>query len=189
MARDDVGNAVWLGGGPVSEKYLVRLGDDDTTLELERADGVTRVRREGGAWKTVELERIGDSGLYLLMADNRPTELYLERRRGGAIVTLGRHAFNYDVGRWRPSSGVKTKATGAAGQVRITAPMTGSIVEVRCSPGQAVAEGDVLLVIESMKMNNELRAPADGVVEAVPVVAAQRVKAGDLLVAMQRAQT
>jgi biotin carboxyl carrier protein len=42
-----------------------------------------------------------------------------------------------------------------------------------------------VLVIESMKMNNELRAPADGVVEAVPVVAGQRVNAGELLVAVQ----
>lgn len=168
------------------EKFLLRLGDADTTLELEREDGTTRVRRENGEWKTVELERVGDSGLYLLMVDDRPVELYLERRRGGAIVTIGRHAFNYDVGRWRPISAARNKAAGTAGHVRITAPMTGSIVEVRCSPGQPVAEGDVLLVIESMKMNNELRAPAAGVVVAVPVVAAQRVKAGDLLVAVQR---
>ncbi|MGH2632089.1 MAG: acetyl-CoA carboxylase biotin carboxyl carrier protein subunit [Tepidiformaceae bacterium] len=173
----------------MTEKYLLRLGDDDATLELEREDGVTRVRREGGQWRTVELERVGDSGLYLLMVDDRPMELYLERRRGGAIVTIGRHAFNYDVGRWRPVSATRSKAAGAVGLVRITAPMTGSIVEVRCSPGETVAEGDVLLVIESMKMNNELRAPVEAVVEAVPVVAAQRVKAGDLLVALKRAQT
>jgi len=91
----------------VSEKYLLRLGDeDDTTLEFEREDGTARVRREGGEWKNVELERIGDSGLYLLMVDDRPTELYLERRRGGAIVTLGRHAFNYDMARHRRASGI-----------------------------------------------------------------------------------
>ena len=174
----------------MSEKYLLRLGDeDDTTLEFEREDGTARVRREGGEWKNVELERIGDSGLYLLMVDDRPTELYLERRRGGAIVTLGRHAFNYDVGPWRPTSGVRSKAADAGGQVRITAPMTGSIVEVRCTAGDAVAEGDVLLVIESMKMNNELRSPVAGVVDAAPVVPAQRVKAGDLLVAIRRTQT
>ena len=174
----------------MSEKYLLRLGDeDDTTLEFEREDGTARVRREGGEWKKVELERIGDSGLYLLMVDDRPTELYLERRRGGAIVTLGRHAFNYDVGPWRPTSGIRSKAADAGGQVRITAPMTGSIVEVRCTAGDAVAEGDVLLVIESMKMNNELRSPVAGVVDAAPVVPAQRVKAGDLLVAIRRIQT
>ncbi|MBK7724327.1 MAG: acetyl-CoA carboxylase biotin carboxyl carrier protein subunit [Dehalococcoidia bacterium] len=62
--------------------------------------------------------------------------------------------------------------------------MTGSIVEVRCAPGQAVQAGDVLLVIESMKMNNEIRSPAAGTVEQVPVKPAQRVNAGDLLVAL-----
>jgi biotin carboxyl carrier protein len=62
--------------------------------------------------------------------------------------------------------------------------MTGSIVEVRCDAGQEVNSGDVLLVIESMKMNNELRSPAAGTVEAVPVVAGQRVQAGELLVAL-----
>jgi len=62
--------------------------------------------------------------------------------------------------------------------------MTGSIIEVRCRPGDQVAQGDVLLVIESMKMNNELRSPAAGVVEQVAVANGQRVKAGDLLVAL-----
>jgi len=62
--------------------------------------------------------------------------------------------------------------------------MTGSIVEVRCSAGQDVRAGDVLLVIESMKMNNELRSPAAGTVEQVPIVAGQRVQAGELLVAL-----
>jgi propionyl-CoA carboxylase alpha chain len=63
--------------------------------------------------------------------------------------------------------------------------MTGSVVEVRCAVGDRVDAGQVVLVIESMKMNNELRSPADGVVEAVPVVAGQRVTAGELLLAVQ----
>jgi biotin carboxyl carrier protein len=172
----------------MAEKYLVRLGDEDTALELERRDGATLVRREGQEhWQTVELEKIGDSGLYLLMVDNHPVELYMERRRGGAIVTIGRHAFDYDVGRWRPNASPRAKESGASGLTRLTAPMTGSIVEVRCERGATVVSGEVLLVIESMKMNNELRSPADGTVESVPVSAGQRVKAGDLLVALQRA--
>jgi biotin carboxyl carrier protein len=69
--------------------------------------------------------------------------------------------------------------------VRVIAPMTGSIVEVRCDAGQAVARGDVLLVIESMKMNNELRSPAAGVVDQVPIVPGQKVSANDLLVAIR----
>lgn len=170
----------------MAEKYLVRLDDEDSTIELDRTGDETRVRREGEAWRSVHFDRVGDSGLYVLMVDNRPIELYLERRRGGAVVTIGRHTFNCAVGPWRPSHTSAGKAAAPAGFMRITAPMTGSIVEVRCVPGQAVSAGDVLLVIESMKMNNELRAPASGIVETVPVAAAQRVRAGDLLVAIHR---
>ena len=171
----------------MAEKYLVRLDDDESTLELERDGEQLRVRRQGSSeWRRVELDRVGDSGLYLLMVDDRPIEIYLERRRGGAIATIGRNAFNYDVSRWRPNAGPRTKTAAASGVARITAPMTGSIVEVRCEPGAAVSEGEVVLVIESMKMNNELRSPADGVVENVPVKPGQRVKAGELLVALRR---
>jgi len=171
----------------MAEKYLIRDGGDDVSLEILHADGRTFVRREGTeAWRDVQLERIGESGLYLLMVDSRPTELYLERRRGGAIVTIGRHIFDYDVSPWRPASMRSARAAaGASGHMRVTAPMTGSIIEVRCVPGDAVQKGQVLVVIESMKMNNELRALAAGRVESVPVEPGQRVNAGDLLVALE----
>jgi biotin carboxyl carrier protein len=171
----------------MAEKYLIRDGGDEVSLELKHADGRTFVRREGAdTWRDVQLERIGESGLYLLMVDSQPTELYLERRRGGAIVTIGRHIFDYDVAPWRPASTRTPRATaGASGTIGVTAPMTGSIIEVRCLPGDVVQKGQVLVVIESMKMNNELRAPASGKVESVPVEPGQRVNAGDLLVALE----
>lgn len=168
----------------MAEKYLVRDVDAEAEYEVDKSNGGLRVRRADGEWKDVELQRIGDSQLYLLMVDSHPTELFLERRRGGAVATIGRHAFDFDVERWRAQSAARASRKEASGPRRITAPMTGSIIEVRCSVGQAVAAGDVLLVIESMKMNNELRSPAAGVVEQVPVSSGQRVNAGDLLVAL-----
>jgi biotin carboxyl carrier protein len=168
------------------ERYLVRSGDDEASLELKTEDGRTLVRREDGEhWYECELSRVGESGLYVLMLDNAPTEVYIERRRGGAVVTIGRHILDYDVGPWRPESARAKRGESGRGVVKITAPMTGSIVEVRCTTGDQVAAGEVLLVIESMKMNNELRSPKNGTVESVPVVAGQRVKAHELLVTLR----
>lgn len=173
----------------MAEKYLVRDSDQEVPFEIRSDDGGVQVRREGSEiWKTAELAKVGDSGLYLLMVDSRPTELYLERRRGGAIVTIGRHLWDYDVERWRPSSGPRKGGAVASGQKRITAPMTGSVIEVRCAVGETVETGQVLMVIESMKMNNELRSPSPGVVEAVAVSAGQRVSAGDLLATIHLAE-
>jgi biotin carboxyl carrier protein len=169
----------------MATKYLIAGEDGEVTVELRSDDGATFVRREGEEhWHEASLERVGDSGLFLLMVDAEPMELYLERRRGGAKVEVGRHAWNYDVAPWRP--GARGRAVRQqTGAVRVTAPMTGSIVEVRCAVGDAVEAGQVLLVIESMKMNNELRSPASGVVETVAVAAGQRVSAGELLVGVE----
>lgn len=174
----------------MAEKYLIQLEDGDVTYEVEEEAGELRARRDTDTdWKKVELERVGDSGLHLLMVDNRPIEVYLERRRGGALVTIGRHNWDISVSAWRPGA-ARTRASGQQkGLVRVVAPMTGSIVEVRCAQGQQVAQGDVLLVIESMKMNNELRATVAGTVDSVGVTAGQKVKANELLVAIRTGET
>jgi biotin carboxyl carrier protein len=169
----------------MAKKYLIRTDESVATYELDQDSEGILVRREGDErWTRVELHRVGDSQLYLLMLEHHPVEIYLERRRGGARATIGRHAFDFDVERWRPQAARLAAQQVQTGLRRITAPMTGSIVEVRCAVGDRVAQGDVLLVIESMKMNNELRSPADGVVEQVAVTGGQRVNAGDLLVAI-----
>jgi biotin carboxyl carrier protein len=60
--------------------------------------------------------------------------------------------------------------------------MTGRIIRVDVEPGQEVKEGDVLLIIEAMKMENEVLAPASGTVKEVAVAAGARVSEGDLLI-------
>jgi biotin carboxyl carrier protein len=171
----------------MAEKYLIHSERSEVTLEFERDEDTVRVRKEGDEqWKRAHLDRIGNSDLFLLMIDNEPQELYLERRRGGALVTVGRHTFDYTVERWRPALANRDRRNDAqAGLHKILAPMTGSIVEVMASEGDDVSSGDVVLVIESMKMNNEMRAPADGKVVSVSAKAGDRVKAGLVLMTIQ----
>jgi len=170
----------------MAEKYLVRGEESAATYEIEHDETGVRVRSEGSdEWVRAELQKVGDSKLYLLMIADRPVELYLERRRGGALATIGRHTLDLDVERWRPQSAARAAEQVASGVKRVVAPMTGSIIEVRVQPGEQVEQGDVVLVIESMKMNNELRSPVRGTVEQTPVSAGQRVNAGDVLVVLR----
>ena len=62
------------------------------------------------------------------------------------------------------------------------APMPGKIIEVKVSVGQAVKAGDTLLILEAMKMQNEIAAPADGTVKAINVSAGQSVKVRESMV-------
>ena len=72
-------------------------------------------------------------------------------------------------------------ASGSAGSVVVAAPMPGKILSVKASAGAAVKKGDVILLLEAMKMENEVVAPEDGTVASINVAAGDSVEAGDTL--------
>lgn len=71
-----------------------------------------------------------------------------------------------------------------AGAATVKCPMPGKILSVAVSVGAAVKKGDLLLVLEAMKMQNEIYAPQDGTVSEVRVAANQTVATGDVLVVL-----
>ena len=68
-----------------------------------------------------------------------------------------------------------------AGGEKITAPMPGTILAVNVANGSAVKKGDVLMILEAMKMENEIMAPCDGAVTSVSVTKGAAVESGTLL--------
>ena len=87
----------------------------------------------------------------------------------------------------RPAAGAPKRPAPPGGAGAITSQMTGRIIRVDVAPGQQVKEGDVLLIIEAMKMENEVLAPAAGTVKEVAVAAGARISEGDLLVILDLA--
>jgi len=76
------------------------------------------------------------------------------------------------------------KTSGSAGAVKITAPMPGKIVAVKAQAGASVKKGDAVLVLEAMKMENEICAAQDGVIASVEVAVGDMVEGGDVLATM-----
>ena len=70
---------------------------------------------------------------------------------------------------------------GAAGSVEVTAPMPGKVVAVKASVGQAVKKGEVVLVLEAMKMENDIVAPEDGTIASINVANGDAVESGAVL--------
>ena len=81
-----------------------------------------------------------------------------------------------------PKAAPARPAAAPAGAETVKAPMPGNILEVRVKDGQAVQAGDVLFILEAMKMENEIMAPCDGTVKQVLVNKGATVNSGDPLV-------
>lgn len=75
-------------------------------------------------------------------------------------------------------------ASGAAGAVKIESPMPGKILAVKANVGQAVKRGDVVMILEAMKMENEITAPEDGTVASINVAVGDSVESGDTLASL-----
>lgn len=76
-------------------------------------------------------------------------------------------------------------AAAPAGAEQITSPMPGTILAVNVTAGQAIKKGDVLMILEAMKMENEIMAPRDGVVGSVNTTKGSSVETGALLCTLQ----
>ncbi|MBD8929284.1 MAG: biotin/lipoyl-binding protein [Clostridiales bacterium] len=83
-----------------------------------------------------------------------------------------------------PAPAAAPVAPAAAGSVSVDAPMPGNILDIKVSNGASVKAGDVLLILEAMKMENEIVAPQDGTVASVNVNKGDTVEAGQTLVSL-----
>jgi acetyl/propionyl-CoA carboxylase alpha subunit len=115
-----------------------------------------------------------------VLVDNVPYEVKLDTQAGRAVV--GGIAYDLSVeGLGDEKAGPKAAAAVAAGEGAVTAIMPGKIIRLLVEEGDEVAEGDVICILEAMKMENELKAPQAGRVKQVYVQPGQDVETGMVL--------
>ena len=130
----------------------------------------------------VDLESIDGLPLYSLLVDHRSYEAHVEKEENGdqKVVVAGRPYRATMQGKTQPTAKV-TQPQQDDGPTEISAPLPGWLVELRVAEGETVGEGDVVAVLESMKMHLELRAARAGVVSSITASAGREVAQGETI--------
>jgi len=157
-------------------KFIAREGGRELEVEVLRQGGGYRVRI-GDRWMEADLVRVGPVVRSLRLEDGTQVSLIHHHVENKHEITLGGAIVQVEI--VDPLAARRRRREdeiGGGGVVK--ALMPGRVVRVLVAKGESVRKGAGLLILEAMKMENEIQAPADGVVDELFVVAGQTVESG-----------
>ena len=164
-------------------RYFVTVGDRVVEVDLTGDTPVV-----DGTPLHAEMAALPGTPVRSLIADGRSytVSAHAEERRGRWTLTIGGRKLTVDAVDERTRA-IREMAGGAddEGDKTLAAPMPGLVLKVEVEVGQAVKAGQGLVIVEAMKMENELKSPADGVVARIEVQPGQTVDKGATLVVLE----
>ncbi len=122
-----------------------------------------------------------ESGIYSILIDGKSFEVRVEPFGEKLAVFVGPRQFEASVRDPREWNRNRANAAESEGRQKVTAPMPGKIIRILVSVGESVKAGQGLVVVEAMKMQNEIRSPKSGAVERLSVIEGQTVNAGEAI--------
>ena len=163
-------------------KYLATVGDKVLEIEINAKDQVT----VDGQTLSIDFCSVAEQPVYSLIVNGESYEAYVQPTDDGLRVLLqGQlHVVQVEDERQRRLRESSVGPAARSGELNVNAPMAGLIVAVPVEEGQQVTKGQDLVILESMKMQNELKAPRDGTVTRVRVHAGESVRQNQVLVTL-----
>ncbi len=166
--------------------YLAISRGQTRRVEVQEAEeGGLRVRLEGRECP-VDVLQIGPHH-YSLLLDGCHYEVDVLRLDEGTVVLVNGQPFRVDIRRDQaPGSKAWQETSAPAGAGRaVVAPLPGKVVKLLVKAGQRVEAGEGVVVVEAMKMENELKAPAAGTIAAIRTEEGKTVNGGEVLVVIE----
>jgi biotin carboxyl carrier protein len=166
-------------GKDAEMNYVTILNGQQYEVEIDK-EGVVYVN---GERRDVDFMTLGPS-LYSIISNNKSVELVIEDEGGNVAVMMNGRMYETQVLDERALLMARRKGGLTSSSGDIHAPMPGLVVVVPVEVGDKVTKGQTVVILESMKMQNELKSPIDGTVHAISTHAGKSVDKNDLLVAI-----
>lgn len=159
--------------------YIATVGGREMAIDVIHPGEI----KVDGVSHRIDLQPIDDQYLYSLLLDGVSYEVFVERLAGVYYVTIAGDRFAVEVEdeRLRRLRQVGQVSHDEQGVAIVTAPMPGQVVRVLAEPGSEVTADQPVVILEAMKMENEVRSPRAGVLQQVAVVPGQVVNADERL--------
>lgn len=164
--------------------FVAKLGEESSTVEIEEiGKGLYRVVVDGNEF-TVDGKKTGRTS-YSLIVNSRSFEIEVDHTEDEYRVLVdGRNYRVHMVDERRVRVGAQSSAE-LQGRQKISVPMPGKVIAVLVSDGDAVEKGQGLVIVEAMKMENEVRSPIAGRVSEIKVKPGETVEAGAVLAVVE----
>jgi biotin carboxyl carrier protein len=161
-------------------KYITTVNGDKYEIDIDQED---RITVDSKTYET-DVQFLSDSGVLSLLLNNHSVEAIVEQREGSWEVLIHGELYTVLVQDERAFRLAKERGSSfeVSGDAIIKSPMPGLIIDILVDVGQSVKKGEQIVVLESMKMENELRSPRDGVVSHIYVTPGAGVEKGQALV-------
>ncbi len=170
----------------MKKKYILNIGEAQYTATLAHEDGRVAVQIDDGDLREIDAELLHGGGALSLRIDGRMhlVDLTSGEAPGAVAASVDGRAVDLTVMDELRAMALEAE-TAAGGDGVVNAEIPGLVVEIHVAEGQTVTKGDTLLVVEAMKMQNEIAAPVSGTVAEVLVTAGQSVNAGDSMLRIE----
>lgn len=161
-------------------KYITTVNEQEYVIEIDREDLIT----VDGQEFHINFQQLSEGGILSLLLDNHSLEAIVEEREQAWEVLIEGELYTVQVQDERAYRLARARGSIAElrGEINITSPMPGLIIEVLVQEGQTVGKGDKVVILESMKMENELRASRDGSIKRIWVEKGATVEKNQILI-------
>ena len=164
-------------------KYITTIDDKEFLVEIidDRHVAID------GKVVEVDFESVETQPVFSLIVDGKSYEAYVYQGEEGLEVLIKGQLYHSNVEdeRERRLRAASSGSVVESGPFHLKAPMPGLVVAVSVAQGQEVKKGEVLLILESMKMQNELKSPRDGIVDRIQVEAGDSVEQRQKLLSVE----